>query len=699
MRRPLRIELVLARNPSDVQWYQPLALGYLKSYAEKHLGRAAEISILADENEMSGADVVGVSSTSADFARAMAIAAKARGADSRTITVLGGHHVTYLPETMSELFDVGVMGEGEETFTQLLRHLADSGKASPEGLRSIAGLAYHDNGKVVTTPRRPLITPLDAIPLPFRPPQARPYLFSSRGCPYRCTFCSSSAFWEKVRYFTAEYVVAEIEAILRQCGDLRHISIWDDLFIADRGRLRRIARLLNAAGISEKVSFDCAVRANLVDDELCEILKTLNVTAVGFGAESGSDRILQVLAKQTTVEMNQRALDTLHRHGITAGCSFMLGSPGETEAEAASTYEFLLKNIRSGKVAPTSAVNILMPMPGTPMWAQAVSSGLIDPSHFDWGRLSFFASFRNSNSGGFEDWVRSRKQNGSLYMAEATLPESRLYALMERYERTIASLEKQMGVTMTEMHRFERILPPGSLRRNVAKRLHDAAMYPVTRLRGLCSTTPPAPAQAGKVMFPESRLAHRYCAGKGLEIGGSAHNPFGLNSLNVDFTDAMDTVFKQEEVKVCGHALKVDVVAFGDSIPLPDGSHDFVVSSHVFEHFPNPIKALVEWDRLLRPGGVIFMIVPHRDRTFDKDRPRTPLSHIVGDYRSGNTRPHGTSHGHDHVWITQDVVDIVEWAMANLGVNWRIEEVQDVDDKVGNGFTLVIRKLGDRRRA
>jgi GT2 family glycosyltransferase/SAM-dependent methyltransferase len=199
------------------------------------------------------------------------------------------------------------------------------------------------------------------------------------------------------------------------------------------------------------------------------------------------------------------------------------------------------------------------------------------------------------------------------------------------------------------------------------------------------STEPPC-------IFPESVLARKYCVGKGLEIGGAAHNPFGLNTLNVDFTDSMETAFKKEEVRLCGRALKVDIIACGDNIPLPDGSQDFVVSSHVLEHFPNPIKALLEWDRLVRPGGIIFMIIPHKERTFDKHKARTSLQHLVEDFISNNRALHNDSPGHDHCWITEDILDLVNWMIDTLHMKWEIAEVQDVDDKVGNGFTIVIRK-------
>jgi len=199
--------------------------------------------------------------------------------------------------------------------------------------------------------------------------------------------------------------------------------------------------------------------------------------------------------------------------------------------------------------------------------------------------------------------------------------------------------------------------------------------------------------QPSHVLFPESALAHKYCTGKGLEIGGSAHNPFGLNTLNVDFTDSMDTKFKKEEISLCGKALKVDIVANGDDIPLPDESQDFIVSSHVTEHFPNPIKALIEWDRLVKPGGTIFMIVPHKERTFDKVRNCTPLKHLIEDFRNNNTQSHGDPNGHDHCWITEGFVELSNYMIEELHMKWEIVEVQDTDDKVGNGFTIVLRKI------
>lgn len=196
---------------------------------------------------------------------------------------------------------------------------------------------------------------------------------------------------------------------------------------------------------------------------------------------------------------------------------------------------------------------------------------------------------------------------------------------------------------------------------------------------------PAAPKAAAK--FRESKLAHEFLDGlKGLEIGGSAHNPFGLNTRNVDYCADLTTVFKLEEVRMCGEALKVDVVAPGDELPLPDESEDFVISSHVIEHFFDPIKAIKEWLRVVRPGGYVFIVAPHKERTFDKDRSRTPLQELLDRHSGKIPRPAVDTHEHYSVWITEDLLEV------SSHFKWNVVACQDADDKVGNGFTLLIQK-------
>jgi SAM-dependent methyltransferase len=194
--------------------------------------------------------------------------------------------------------------------------------------------------------------------------------------------------------------------------------------------------------------------------------------------------------------------------------------------------------------------------------------------------------------------------------------------------------------------------------------------------------------------FPLSALALKYCVGSGLEIGGSAHNPFGLNTKNVDVTDDLFTVYKLAEIHACGEALPVDIVASGDKLPVEDQSVDFVVSSHVLEHFYDPIEALLEWYRVIRVGGIIFMIIPHMARTFDRVKLPTTLAATLWRHQHKPIDIPAEEDDHHNVWTTAIFMGLIYQMNETIFPSpMEVVEVQDVDDKVGNGFTVVLRRL------
>ncbi len=132
--------------------------------------------------------------------------------------------------------------------------------------------------------------------------------------------------------------------------------------------------------------------------------------------------------------------------------------------------------------------------------------------------------------------------------------------------------------------------------------------------------------------FKRSALADKYLSGlKGVEIGGAAHNAFGLDTINVDRLSHESPefeIYRKEQMGFCGEVMPVDVVAPGDNLPFPDKSFDFVISSHVIEHFFDPVQALKEWARVSRK--YIFIICPLRDALpSDRDKPITPLSEHI----------------------------------------------------------------------
>jgi glycosyltransferase involved in cell wall biosynthesis len=196
------------------------------------------------------------------------------------------------------------------------------------------------------------------------------------------------------------------------------------------------------------------------------------------------------------------------------------------------------------------------------------------------------------------------------------------------------------------------------------------------------------------MIFPDSALAHKYLDGlKGIEIGGSAHNRFNLKEcLNVDFTTD-STKYSDEQVNMCGEVMHVDIVAPGDNLPFGDKSLDFVVSAHSLEHFYDPIKAIHEWARVVKDGGYIFVIFPHKERTFDKERQRTTFQELMDRFLSPPDLPQRNLDRHHTVWITEDALEFCRM----LGM--KVVEYQDVDDKVGNGFTFVIRMPINSRKS
>ena len=186
--------------------------------------------------------------------------------------------------------------------------------------------------------------------------------------------------------------------------------------------------------------------------------------------------------------------------------------------------------------------------------------------------------------------------------------------------------------------------------------------------------------------FPESVRAHTLLDGlHGIEIGASAHNGYHIpGCVYVDYTDDTTTSFKLAEIEMCGETQRVDVVAPAWDLPFEDGSLEYVLSSHVIEHCWDVLATIEEWFRVLKPGGLIYMDIPHKERTFDKDRERTPVAELIA--RHAGPPLEVDDHGHHSVWVTED------WALLCAEMKWALEGLWGTDDKVGIGFTVVIRK-------
>lgn len=367
-----------------------LGFAYIASYLEKFLADSCEIKIIDDDIEQTirtfQPDVVGVSSVSQNFNLAKRICALTKGIG--ICTIVGGIHISMLPESLDENMDCGVIGEGEQTLVDIAREFQEHGELTPDVLAQIPGVVFRDENKMIsTTTARPVIKPLDTLPMPKREllsvvSRDTTSMFSSRGCPYNCVFCASTRFWPGVRLFSAEYVINELQEVVEHYHP-ECISFKDDLFIANKDRLGKIVEYVNKEGLNKRVRFFVSCRANLVDRETAGLLKKMNVVHASMGLESGCSRVLNYLKGPTVMpEQGLDAISYLADEKIHVNASFIIGSPDESKDEILQTLDFIKRSRLS-----SFQTYVMTPFPGTPVWDYATEKGLTSKD-MDWDKLT-----------------------------------------------------------------------------------------------------------------------------------------------------------------------------------------------------------------------------------------------------------------------------------------------------------------------
>lgn len=297
-----------------------------------------------------------------------------------TVTVVGGLHPSALRGKFLTAFpstDVVVYGEGEQALSDI---------AADVPLKQIAGVCYWDeDDRIVVNAPDGLRPDLDRLPLPDKslidfkrfsglfPVGRKPCMFvmSSRGCPFRCTFCSKSVYGNTLRLRSPESVMTEVDLLHRTWG-VKEIHFEDDTFNANRKWADELLNLLMRYNENKEMVFRVALRVNekIVDLDLLKHLKAAGVWFVYYGVENGNQAMLDRMHKDITVDEVRRAFQLAHKAGLKTEAFFIVGMPGETP-ETVEDSRRLYKELRPYWGGFSRA----MPFPGTEFTEEVRRSG------------------------------------------------------------------------------------------------------------------------------------------------------------------------------------------------------------------------------------------------------------------------------------------------------------------------------------
>ncbi|MCK9417935.1 MAG: B12-binding domain-containing radical SAM protein [Nitrospirae bacterium] len=366
---------------------RPLWPACLAAYAENKFGEGAFEFRFVNGRIEEGIkafqpDFVAISTVTKNYPNAVQSAVIAK--QHKLPVVIGGMHITTVPGCLDKNMDAGCIGEGEQTFAELLQIYLETGSLQPARLAGVKGIVYRKNGELTINEKRQPLPDMDQMPHPKRSVVGygnRDYLYTARGCSSNCVFCSCTRHWGTVRYASPEYVLEEVRELIE--NGVKIIRFNEDNFASNHPRLRRISELIVENGFHRKARFSCWCRANFVTPDVAKSLKAMNVVSVKMGLESGCDKTLKFLKGGVTVKDNWNAVNLLKDAGMQVNADFIIGAPEETREEMMQTYDFIKKS-RVDFVD----VNVLTPLPGTPLYDYAVAKKLITDDT-DWSNINF----------------------------------------------------------------------------------------------------------------------------------------------------------------------------------------------------------------------------------------------------------------------------------------------------------------------
>jgi anaerobic magnesium-protoporphyrin IX monomethyl ester cyclase len=388
----VKAHVTLVNPPYSVEAPQaifiPLGISYLAAVLERD-GYAVDvldlqsnklaIKELEAELQRLNPSIVGVTSATLTYNPATEVVKAAKRALPNCLTLMGGPHVTVLDkETLSENpeADIVVRGEGEETMLELA-NLVSENQLSNVG--NVAGVTFRKNGQIIRTADRPFIQNIDELPYPahklFQIDRYRIYdkvympIVTSRGCPYECAFCLASKMCGKVFRARSPRKVADELEWLREKFGAGAFAFYDDTFTFDVKRAIAICDEMKNRKIN--LPWDCRTRVDRVSKELLAKLSSTNCQLIHFGVESGSQKMLNIMRKGTTVKQNANAIKLAKEAGIFVAISLVIGYPEETREMLQQTIDFIQKT-KPDYVYMCEAV----PYPGTELYYAIKQMGI-----------------------------------------------------------------------------------------------------------------------------------------------------------------------------------------------------------------------------------------------------------------------------------------------------------------------------------
>jgi anaerobic magnesium-protoporphyrin IX monomethyl ester cyclase len=335
-----------------------------------------DVTALLETIKEYGPGFIGITATTPIFQNAALIARAVKERFPDITVGIGGVHATIFSGSLldeCEYFDVQIVGEGELTLQEVIRSLKGEGPPFEE----IPGLVFRRDGKIIRNSKRHLTEDLDDLPLPARHllrndlychavpgKESVSYanIFTSRGCPFECVFCSQhTMFGRRMRWHSVGRVIEECRTITQDFG-IGHIIFMDETLTLNRPRLKDICRAIYDSGM--KFTWEGWTHASTVDQEILEIMKSAGLIRISFGIESGDAGILRDIKKGVSLDDIKKAYKMAHKAGIETRGSAMLGHPNETLKTAWRTIRFC----RSIKECQQIFLNVVCPYPGTELY-------------------------------------------------------------------------------------------------------------------------------------------------------------------------------------------------------------------------------------------------------------------------------------------------------------------------------------------